>query len=199
MKGHRSLPPFVVWHARTHNDHNDHTTPAARDALRTGSWLMLLTPVAMGIYGLKRLFGEAGDRFHEAGIFYNAESGMASKEALGNFNQTTLDYVAHLHNAYSGLLIATAFATGMLVWYGVRSGRRWAWLTALFTPLFAAVVTLGRHFGEHFDSQANFLLLTLLPLLAHIVGAVIAHRGVEKMRDHRLTMTGSDREIRART
>lgn len=158
-----------------------HLPADSNRTLRWGAYLIGLSGVgfvANGIAMLYRVFYSAG---FEAGV---DTLGGVTRAELATTNHEMLHYIDHLHVNVAGLMVAAGIAVIALAWYGIRRGQRWAWATAVTLPVVFLVHSLPIHQTAGFSFDA---LLHLGPgavwLPALIVGAVLAHRGLQSVHE----------------
>lgn len=74
-----------------------------------------------------------------------------TQQQLDQLNPAIMGYITHLHVAIAGFIAATAIAVIGLVWYGVRAGAWWAWITAVISPVVGLAVALPLHYTGSFE------------------------------------------------
>jgi len=66
-----------------------------------------------------------------------------------------------------------------LAWFGIRTGERWAFWTALFAPVVAIVLALPLHYVYGLATLGH-LGLIYLDVAILLIGIVVAHRGLAR-------------------
>lgn len=148
---------------------------SAASKLRVGSAIMTAAGIGFVGYAILFLIRNYTDSFLELGIG-PAEVG-AGKDQILSFSPALYHYISHLHIAVAGFIAATGIAVAALVWFGVRRGQMWAWVTAVATPVVGLAVALPAHFPNNFDTFGHLGLIYADTLL-FVVGALLALAGL---------------------
>jgi hypothetical protein len=125
----------------------------AATALRVGAGLMTLGAAAFIGYGVLFVIRNFSDSFLELGIGPGEVD--VDKTQIQSFSPTLAHYIAHLHLAVAGFLVATGVAVGFLAWFGVRRGQLWAWVGAVAAPVLALAVALPAHYPYNLDTAGH--------------------------------------------
>ena len=139
--------------------------------LAWGSAIMTLAGIGFIGYAVIFFIRNFTDSFLELGIGPNEVD--VGKDAIRQFSPSLYEYVSHLHIAVSGFIAAAGLATAALAWFGVRRGQRWAWVTAVATPVLGLAVALPAHYPNNFDTLGHLGLIYADTLL-FVVGALLA-------------------------
>ena len=146
----------------------------ANASLRNGAVLMALAGFGFVGYGVVFLYRTFFGSGFELGV---STLGGATRADLAASNPEMLHYISHLHVAVSGLLIGAGIGVMALAWYGVRSGQRWAWATAVAIPVVSLVIALPMHYFELFGHNwVTHLGPIYLAVLVFVVGAILSYR-----------------------
>jgi len=143
--------------------------------LRWGSWLMGLAAAGFIGYALIFFIRNFTDTFLELGIGPNEVN--VGKDQIVQFSPSLYQYISHLQIALSGFIAATGLAVLFLVAFGVRRGRRWAWIGAVVSPVLALAVALPAHYPNHFDTLGHLGLIYLATLI-FVVGALMTGKAI---------------------
>jgi hypothetical protein len=146
-------------------------------ALRVGSTLMGLAGLGFVGYGVIFFVLNFTDSFLELGVGANEVS--VGRAEIQEFSPSLYQYVAHLHIAVAGFIAACGVAVAALAWFGVRSGQRWAWATAVAVPVLGLAVALPAHYPYNLDTLGHLGLIYADTLL-FVVGAVLAALGLRR-------------------
>jgi phosphoglycerol transferase MdoB-like AlkP superfamily enzyme len=153
--------------------------PTADRRLTWGSGIMALAGIGFIGYALIFFVRNFTDSFLELGIGPNEVD--VGKDAIRQFSPSLYEYISHLHIAVSGFIAAAGLATAALAWFGVRRGLRWAWVSAVATPVLGLAVALPAHYPNDFDTLGHLGLIYADTLL-FVVGALLALRGLRPER-----------------
>jgi hypothetical protein len=151
----------------------------APTALRVGAGLMTLGAAAFIGYGVLFIIRNFSDSFLELGIGPGEVD--VSKTQIQSFSPTLAHYIAHLHLAVAGFLVATGVAVGFLAWFGVRRGQLWAWVGAVAAPVLALAVALPAHYPYNLDT-AGHLGPIYVATVVFVAGALAALVGLLEQR-----------------
>jgi hypothetical protein len=143
--------------------------------LRTGSALMALAGLAFIGYAVIFFVRNFTGSFLELGIGPGQVD--VGRDEIRAFSPDLYEYISHLHIAVAGFIAATGLATAALSWYGVRAGLRWAYVSAVATPVLGLAVALPAHYPYGLATIGH-LGLIYLATLVFVVGAVIALKGL---------------------
>jgi len=155
----------------THRD----TAATAPSALRIGGGLMAAAGLAFIGYAVIFFVRNFTGSFLELGIGPNEVP--VNRDQIQAFSPDLYQYISHLHIAVSGFIAATGLATAALSWYGVRAGLRWAYVTAVATPVLGLAVALPAHYPYGLATIGH-LGLIYLATLVFVVGAAFALKGL---------------------
>ncbi len=149
---------------------------ATDSGLRRGGLLMALAGVAFVGYGLVFLvLAFVGSGF-ELGVSTLNGLTLADLEAI---DPALAYYVTHLHVATAAFIISTGIAIAALSWYGVRTGQRWAWATAVVAAVVGLALALPMHyFGGFSHDWVTHLGPIYLATVVFVAGAALAYRGL---------------------
>jgi hypothetical protein len=155
--------------------------------------MLLATAILFLIQGLGMIYRALVENRYELGV---TDLGGHTATELAAMNPAVQSYIDHLAVNLGGLMIAAGIAMGVLVWFGVRSGQRWALATVVLIPTIYGLIGLPIHQTVHFDYHQLIHLGPAgvgIPLL--IVGAVLASQGIASIsRDtHSTSKGGEDR------
>ena len=148
-------------------------------ALRMGAGLMTLGAAAFIGYGVLFVIRNFSDSFLELGIGPGEVD--VGKTQIQSFSPTLAHYIAHLHLAVAGFLVATGVAVGFLAWFGVRRGQLWAWVGAVAAPVLALAVGLPAHYPYNLDT-AGHLGPIYAATVVFVAGALAALVGLLEQR-----------------
>jgi len=143
--------------------------------LRIGSALMALAGLAFIGYAVIFFVRNFTGSFLELGIGPGQVD--VGRDEIRAFSPDLYEYISHLHIAVAGFIAATGLATAALSWYGVRAGLRWAYVSAVATPVLGLAVALPAHYPYGLATIGH-LGLIYLATLVFVVGAVIALKGL---------------------
>jgi hypothetical protein len=143
--------------------------------LKIGSALMVLGAAAFIGYAVWFFIRNFTDAFLELGI--GPEQVNAGKDQIEQFSPQLFDYISHLHIAVSGFIAATGLAAALLVWFGVRRGYLWAWVSAVAVPVLGLAVAIPSHYPYGFDTVGHLGLIYVATAI-FVVGAVFALKPV---------------------
>jgi hypothetical protein len=128
------------------------------------------------LYAIVFLFRAFSGTGFELGV---ATINGVTQEQLNQLNPAVVAYITHLHVATAGFIAATAVAALGLSWYGVRAGARWAWITAVISPVVGLAVALPLHYTGAFEHDwVSHLGPIYLGTLIYVVGALMALAGM---------------------
>ena len=137
-----------------------------------GAKLVALAGVGLIGYGVLFLLRNFSG-FIEIGLTPDLAGG--TPEAIAAFSPQLYDYISHIQVALAGVIIGLGIAVVALAWFGIRSGQRWALVTALVAPIMALAVGLPLHYvyglATFWHLGPIFLDVALL-----LAGCVIAYR-----------------------
>jgi hypothetical protein len=159
---HRGAPAYWPW---------IQVVRAAGTALRTGAGLMTLGAIGFIGYGLIFFVRNFTDSFLELGIGPGEVS--VGRQQIEAFSPSLAHYISHLHIALTAFMAATGLATGFLAWFGVRQGRRWAWVGAVAAPVLGIAVALPAHYPYNLDTGGHLGLAYLVTAI-FVVGALLS-------------------------
>ncbi len=111
---------------------------------RIGATIMALAGLGYVIQNVDFFFQNFSEDFLARGI--TIQQVGVTKAEIRAFNADLMEYISHLHIAVAGLAIALGIALSALAWFGVRSGFRWAWWTAMGAGVSAAIIGIPAHF-----------------------------------------------------
>jgi len=148
---------------------------ATPSALRIGSALMALAGLAFIGYAVIFFVRNFTGSFLELGIGPGQVD--VGRDQIRAFSPDLYEYISHLHIAVAGFIAATGLATAALSWYGVRTGLRWAYVTAVATPVLGLAVALPAHYPYGLATIGH-LGLIYLATLVFVAGAAIALKGL---------------------
>lgn len=149
----------------------------ANTGLRNGAILMALAGLGFVGYGVVFLYRTFFGSGFELGV---STLGGVTRADLAASNPEMFHYINHLHVAVSGLLIGAGIGVVALAWYGVRSGQRWAWGTAVAIPVVSLVIALPMHYTGLFGHNwVTHLGPIYLAVLVFVVGAILSYRSME--------------------
>lgn len=136
-----------------------------------------MTVGGVGFVGYAVLFiiRTFSDRLLELGIGHGEVN--VSGAQIKAFSPSLHHYLFHLQLGAGGFIAATGVAVAALSWFGVRRGLRWAFNTAVLTPVVALAIALPAHYPYHLDT-AGHLGLVYADTALFLVGVVIAGRAL---------------------
>ncbi|XVH32026.1 hypothetical protein ACNS7O_02260 [Haloferacaceae archaeon DSL9] len=144
--------------------------------LRYGAALMALAGIGFVGYGVVFLVLAFFGSGFEIGVA--TLDGLTRAELAAGYPEAA-HYITHLHVATAAFIIATGLAVASLAWYGVRTGQRWAWTTAVAAPVIALGLALPMHYTDGFaHNWVTHLGPIYLATLVFVVGALLALRGM---------------------
>lgn len=149
------------------------TTVGRDTTVHRGAGLMALAGLGFVGYGVIFFVLNFTDQFLELGI--SADEVPVGRQEIQAFSPELFHYISHLHIAIAGFIAALGIAVAALAWIGVRQGQRWAWWTAVSTPVLALAVALPGHYPNNFDTLAH-LGLIYLATGVFVAGAVLSRR-----------------------
>lgn len=97
------------------------------------------------------------------------------------FSQELYEYISHLQVALSGFIIAMGVAVMALAWFGIRTGQRWAVLTAFLAPVIAVGIALPLHFPYGLATLGHLGLIYLDATIL-LIGTLLAWRAPKAQR-----------------
>lgn len=145
--------------------------------LNTGAILMLAGLSFFIIYAIVFLFRSFSGEGFEIGV--DTLNGITPAD-LDNLDSSIMAYMTHIHVALSGFILSTSIAVGAIVWFGVRRGEIWAWLTAMGSPVVALVIALPLHYTggfphDHLTHVGPIYLGTLI----FVIGGLWSLKGMK--------------------
>jgi hypothetical protein len=155
------------------------STPGQRSAASSpelGAKLVALAGVGLVAYGVMFLIRNFTG-FIELGL--TPEHVGGTPEQIRAFSPHLFYYISHLQVALAGFIIAFGMAVIALAWFGIRTGERWAFWTALFVPVVAIVLALPLHYVYGLATLGH-LGLIYLDVAILLIGIVVAHRGLAR-------------------
>lgn len=145
-------------------------------SLRTGAIVMLIGAVSFIGYAVVFFFRNFIGTGFELGV--DTINGVTQAD-LNALNPAIVPYISHLHIATAGFIAATGIAVAALVWYGVRRGQWWAWITAVVSPVVGLAVALPMHYLNVFTYEhVTHLGPIYVGTLVFVVGALIGLKGL---------------------
>lgn len=145
-------------------------------SLRTGAIVMLIGAVSFIGYAVVFFFRNFIGTGFELGV--DTINGVTQAD-LNALNPAIVPYIGHLHIATAGFIAATGIAVMALVWYGVRRGQWWAWITAVVSPVVGLAVALPMHYLNVFTyDHVTHLGPIYVGTLVFVVGALIGLKGL---------------------
>ena len=145
-------------------------------SLRTGAIVMLIGALSFIGYAVVFFFRNFIGTGFELGV--DTING-ATQADLNALNPAIVPYISHLHIATAGFIAATAIAVAALVWYGVRRGEWWAWITAVVSPVVGLAVALPMHYLNVFSyNHVTHLGPIYLGTLVFVIGALVSLKGL---------------------
>lgn len=161
------------------NDHEAAPPSPEREganSFRGGLVLLGFTGLAFVLQGISSVYRALATDSFESGV---AHLGGSTGSQLAAENPELAAYVSHLQANGGALAALVGLAVLVLVWYGVREGKRWAWGTAVALPLAYVAVLVPLHLasGFHYATLEHLgPVLVGTPIL--LAGAVLAYRGL---------------------
>lgn len=154
----------------------DRLPAASHGRLRWGAYLIAVAGAMFVVHGIGMLYRAYFGSGFELGVH---TLGGVTRGELAVTNPELLSYVDHLHVNVAALMIALGLAVIALAWYGIRSGQRWAWATAIGAPVVFLAFSLSVHQTVAFSFDA---VLHLGPagvgVPIFLAGIVLAHQGL---------------------
>jgi hypothetical protein len=149
---------------------------AQNSQTQRGAVTMVVGALIFLVYAIAFLFRAFSGTGFELGV---ATINGVTQEQLNQLNPAVVAYITHLHVATAGFIAATAVAALGLSWYGVRAGARWAWITAVISPVVGLAVALPLHYTGAFEHDwVSHLGPIYLGTLIYVVGALMALAGM---------------------
>jgi hypothetical protein len=149
---------------------------AQNSQTQRGAVTMVVGALIFLVYAIAFLFRAFSGTGFERGV---ATINGVTQEQLNQLNPAVVAYITHLHVATAGFIAATAVAALGLSWYGVRAGARWAWITAVISPVVGLAVALPLHYTGAFEHDwVSHLGPIYLGTLIYVVGALMALAGM---------------------
>jgi len=149
---------------------------AQNSQMQRGAVTMVVGALIFLVYAIAFLFRAFSGTGFELGV---ATINGVTQEQLNQLNPAVVAYITHLHVATAGFIAATAVAALGLSWYGVRAGARWAWITAVISPVVGLAVALPLHYTGAFEHDwVTHLGPIYLGTLIYVVGALMALAGM---------------------
>ena len=139
---------------------------------------MTLGAAAFIGYGVLFVIRNFSDSFLELGIGPGEVD--VGKTQIQSFSPTLAHYIAHLHLAVAGFLVATGVAVGFLAWFGVRPGSVGLG-GAVAAPVLALAVALPAHYPYNLDT-AGHLGSIYVATVVFVAGALAALVGLLEQR-----------------
>ena len=150
-------------------------TPESK--LQLGSMLMAIAAIGFIGYAIIFFVRNFTDSFLELGI--SSAQVNVGKAQIVAFSPSLYNYISHLHVAVSGFIAATGLAVLGLSWFGVRRGQKWAWVTAVISPVVGLAVALPLHYVYGFATLGHLGLIYLATLI-FVIGALISLIGLKR-------------------
>jgi hypothetical protein len=162
------------------DDHGRTDTATDRTAarrLRWGSSLLVVAGLLFTFQGLGTIYrGYFQTRF-EPGVH---DLGGVTAHELAQQNPAVQSYIDHLAVNLGALMVVGGIAMVALVWFGVRDGQVWAYVTTLVFPVGFLLVTLPVHQTVHFHfDQVLHLGPAGIGTSIVVAGAVLAYLGLQ--------------------
>jgi hypothetical protein len=149
---------------------------AQNSQTQRGAVTMVVGALIFLVYAIAFLFRAFSGTGFELGV---ATINGVTQAQLNQLNPAVVAYITHLHVATAGFIAATAVAALGLSWYGVRAGARWAWITAVISPVVGLAVALPLHYTGAFEHDwVSHLGPIYLGTLIYVVGALMALAGM---------------------
>lgn len=145
-------------------------------SFRGGLLLLAITGLAFVLQGISSVYRALATDSFESGV---AHLDGATGSQLAAQNPELAAYLSHLQANGGALAALVGLAVLVLVWYGVRQGRRWAWGTAVVLPLIYVAVLVPLHLASGFHyATLEHLGPVLLGTPILLAGAILAYRGL---------------------
>lgn len=146
--------------------------------LNLGGIVMFLGALGFVLYGIVFLFRSFSGKGFELGV---STIGGLNPEQLNALNSSLLPYLTHIHVALAAFIISTGIAVGALSLYGVRTGKWWAWVSAVISPVIALTIAIPMHYFNKFSYiHATHLGPIYFATGVFVVGAIIALKGLSE-------------------
>lgn len=148
------------------------STPAPTSSPGVGPNLVALAGIGLVGYGVIFVIRNFTG-FIELGL--TPEHVGATPEQIRAFSPHLYNYISHLQVAVGALMIALGAAVSALAWRGIRTGQRWALLTACLAPVIALALALPPHYVYGIATMGH-LGPIYLDVAILVVGTILARR-----------------------